>query len=156
MTYFPEQDLPQTLSEENLGYYSSENHVLPPDLIRHFLIYEHTEDDEYVEYVPCFKIKNTENWHAVIYWRAELLNYNFVLACYNKNGILLAKQVLAGINSDGKNLLKSIATIDEDWVIKVIIGEQSEGEYLYDTNKSFITSYELMADGSIISQQEEA
>ncbi len=154
--YFPEVDLPQTIAEENLRYYSSENHVLPPDLIRQFLHSTmSSEEEDYLEFIPCFKLKNTQDWHAIVYWKAALLSYEFVLSTYNKNGIRLAQKVIAGMRSDGKSVIRSIATIDEEWIINIVIGEQASAEDLYDTANSRILGFELMADGSIISHQNE-
>ena len=147
--------MPQTVSEENLTYYSSENFVLPPDLIRQFLLQSEEEiDEEYTEFIPCFRLKDTRDWFAIIYWKAELLNYSFILAIYDKNGILKNRRILAGTVSDGTSVVKSIATIDEDWIVQAIIGKQSHGQELYDTSSSTVASFELMPDGTIISHDE--
>ncbi len=149
LSYFSEEPLPVTLSEENLPFFSSKNPVLPQNLIRKFLLFG-DEPDAYTEYVSCCKIPGTKDIHAVVYWRGKLLEYDFILQTYNQNGVPLYKKVIAGIRSDGSNVKHSVATIDEDWIIHIIAGEQVNTEFRYNPLKSQAMSMELLASGEII------
>lgn len=146
------EKLPITLSQDNLPYFSTLNPPLSDALIRRFLLQGEAQPDleDMTEFVPCCRIPETGKIHAVVYWKGMLLSYEFMLATFDANGVLLAKKVLAGIKSDGTKVKHAIATIDEDWVISIMSGVQSNESDLYDPANSFITSMELLANGEII------
>ncbi len=150
LKYFSKEKLPVTLSEENVTYFSSRNPPIPEELIRRFIGQNNTEeDDEYTEYIACCKIPKTDKMHAVVYWKGGLLTYEYTLVTYNKNGVLIDRKVIAGTKSDGKTIVHSVATIDENWIINVVVGQQNESEKLYDPSGSKNMSLELMANGEI-------
>ena len=151
LKHFSKEKLPITLSDENIHYFDNNNRALNQDVIRQFIKQgEKEEDDDLTEYVACCKIPDTKTFHAVIYWKARMLTYDFVLVTYNKNGIVIDRKVIAGVRSDGKDVHRSVATIDEDWVITIVAGSQIDGEENYSPLKSQHTSLELMANGEII------
>ena len=151
LSYFSKEALPVTLSEENVTYFSSTNPPLPQDLIRRFIAQNTPyEDDEYTEYIPCCKIPKTDKMHAIVYWKGGLLSYEYVLATFSANGVLIDRKIIAGTKSDGKSIIKSIATIDENWIITVVVGQQDETQQLYDPSGSKNMTLELMATGEII------
>ena len=76
--------------------------------------------------------------------------YDYILASYDKNGVLINRKVIAGLRSDGQSVKRSVATIDEDWIINIIVGEQDQQEELYDPLKSQPMAMELMGTGEII------
>ena len=73
-----------------------------------------------------------------------------MLATFSANGVLIDRKIIAGTKSDGKSILKSIATIDENWIITVVVGQQDETQQLYDPSGSKNMTLELMATGEII------
>lgn len=150
LKHFSKEDLPITLSDENIGYFDRKNKPLSEDVIRQFIKPGEEEDDELTEYVACCLIPDTKNFHAVVYWKGMMLEYDYILATYNKNGILISKKTIAGVRSDGQNVLRSVATIDEDWVISIVAGEITGKEFLYNPAKSQMMAMELMANGDII------
>lgn len=153
LEHFSIEDLPLILSDDNIGYFDTKNRVLSPDLIRRFILQgkkEEEEDDEFTEYIACCKIPDTEKFHGIVYWKGSMLSYDFILATYDKNGVLLHQKAIAGIRSDGKNVVKSVATIEADWIINIITGAQLGKEELYDPQKSQMMSMEIMANGEII------
>ena len=142
--------MPVTLSDENITYFSSANPPLAQELIRRFIAQDTAEeDDEYTEYIPCCKIPNTDKMHAIVYWKGGLLSYEYVMATMDKNGVLIDRKVIAGTKSDGKSIIKSIATIDENWIITVVVGQQDQSQQLYDPSGSKNMTLELMASGEI-------
>jgi len=98
----------------------------------------------------CSIIPDTKDFHAVVYWKGSLLSYDYIIATYTKNGVLINKKVIAGVRSDGINLKRSLATIDKDWIINVVVGEQSSDDDHYDPAHSQHMALELMATGEII------
>ncbi len=149
LKYFSKESLPVTLSEENVTYFSSTNPPLPQDLIRRFIEQNSEDDDEYTEYIPCCKIPKTDKMHAIVYWKGGLLSYEYVLATFNKNGVIIDRKIIAGTKSDGKSIIKSVATIDENWIITVVVGQQDESQQLYDPSGSKNMTLELLATGEI-------
>ena len=150
LKHFSKEKLPITLSDETVSYFDRKNTPFNQSVIRQFIKQGESEDDELTEYVPCCIIPGTKDFHAVIYWRGMMLEYDFLLATFNKNGILINKKVIAGVRSDGKNVKRSVATIDEDWIISIVAGEQVGKETLYNPLKSQIMTMELMSNGEII------
>ena len=151
LKHFSKEKLPVTLSEENTTYFSSANPPLSQDLIRRFIAQSNVEeDDEYTEYIPCCKVPNTDKMHAIVYWKGGLLSYEFVLATFDKNGVLIDRKIIAGTKSDGKSIIRSVATIDENWIITVVVGQQDESQQFYDPSGSKNMTLELMASGEII------
>ena len=151
LKYFSKEKLPITLSDESIRYFDKKNEALNQDVIRQFIKQGDAEvDDELTEYVACCKIPDTTSFHAVIYWKAKMLSYDFVLATYNKNGVLIDRKVIAGVRSDGRDVHQSVATIDEEWIVTIVAGSQFGEEENYNPIKSQHTSLELMANGEII------
>ncbi len=148
---FSKEALPVTLSEDSILYFSSNNSPLPQELINRFLLQQSKEeDDEYTEYIACCKIPETDKMHALVYWRGGLLSYEFVLITLDKNGVLLDRKIIAGTKSDGQKIIRSIATIDQDWIIHVVVGQQENENMYYDPSKSKNMTLELMANGEIV------
>lgn len=152
LSCFSKENLPITFSDENIIYFSQMNKSLDEDFIRRFIRQgeKESQDDEFTEYIACCKIPDTQDIHAIVYWKGGLLQYDYILATYDKNGVLIAKKVIAGIRSDGKVVVKSIATMDEDWIIHIIVGEQDRDEILYNAQNSQSMTMELMVNGEII------
>lgn len=149
---FPEVRLPVILNDEIHHDFSQHNDPLPGLMIDRFIAPLETEPiDELTEFIACFKIPDTGEFHAVVYWKAALLNYQYVLATFTKTGQLVDKRVIAGLVSDGKTLVTSVATIDEDWVIHIVTGHaDAAAAHLYDASQSKISELELLPEGVIM------
>lgn len=147
---FPEVELPVTLSEETLAVFSKENDPINSLMAYQFInVFEDNDMDDMTEYVPCFKVPKTENFHAIVYWKAELLNYQFVLMTYDKAGNYIDSRTLAGTTSNGELVIKSVATFGEDWSIYIVSGAQETTADIYDAGTSTTTELELAPDGVI-------
>jgi hypothetical protein len=150
---FPEVPLPVTLNDEAIHTFSQNNEVLSAQMVEQFLEPLTGEStDEFTEFVPCFRIPETFEMTALVFWKAGLMNYQYVLATYdNKSGALIDIRVLGGTFSDGRIITRSVVTIDEDWIIYVVSGQTEGSEDLpYDAKKSRAFELELLADGKII------
>lgn len=148
---FPEVELPATLGDETHHQFSRENAPLPGLMVEQFILpLEEMPADEYTEFIACFRIPDTHEFHGVVYWRAGLMNYQYKLVTFTKKGELIDQRVIAGTFSDGNTLTKSVATIDEDWTIFIISGQAgADREKKYDASASTAYKLELLPDGTI-------
>jgi len=151
LAQFPEVKLPITLTDETQRVFSQTNEPFPQRMIEEYLIpLEGQEEiDEFTEFVPCFRIPDTFDFHAVVYWVAQLMNYQYIMVTFTKDGALIDKKVLGGTFYDGKTLTTSIATIDEDWTM-VIMSGQTSTDTLYDASGTRTQKLELLPEGQII------
>ena len=99
---FPEVDLPVTLSDDLHHTFSAENDPLPAEMIEQFILpLEDAPADDMTEFIAGFRIKESFDIHALVYWRAGLLNYQYVLVTFDKKGTPLDRRVLSGTHVDG-------------------------------------------------------
>ncbi len=154
LDYFPEVALPISLTDESSRDFSRHNDPLPQPVIDRFIRPLEQDWDELTEVVPCFRIPDTYGFYAIIYWRADLMRYQYVIATFTKEGELIGRQVIAGTISDGDTLVNSVAVIEEDWEILVLTGKTSaEGAARYEARSSMTTKLELLPDGRIVNLQ---
>ena len=148
---FPVVELPVTLRDDSHHDFSLHNPPLPSVFTEAFLsnIDEKEEEDEFTEYISCFRLPNTENFHAIVYWKASLLTYTYTLACFDKKGSLIEKKDIAGTNVKGELLIKSIATIDEEWTIYIAGGAGSLDEVDYNPTNTQSITLQLLETGKI-------
>lgn len=148
---FPETELPVVLTEDAQTVFSKENTPLSTLAIEQFIIPLENEIDEFTEYVPCFRIPKTHDFHAIVLWKGGLMNYQFFLMTFDKKGSLIEKKMIAGTQVKGDSLLRTVATIEEDWTISSVAGVASTKDALaYDPATSLDSTLELLADGQII------
>ncbi len=154
IAYFPEVDLPISIGESTHHTFSQNNEPLPIQVVEQYLIpIEENEVDEFTEFIPCLRIPTANyDFQAIIYWRADLLNYQYTLATFNKKtGALIDKKVIAGTSVENNILTQSVATIEDNWLINIATGRANASDELsYDGSKSKIYEVELLTDGSII------
>lgn len=90
---FPEIDLPITLTEESHLEFSRRNSPLPQEMIHEFIhTIEQSDFDEFTEFIPCVKLPKTDGFHAIIYWRAGLMDYEYTLATFTEKGQFIEKK----------------------------------------------------------------
>lgn len=148
---FPEIDLPITLSEEMHMTFSSENPPLQSEMIaQHIMRAEEKEADEFTEFIPCFRLKDTHEFVALVYWRADLMNYQYIMATYDSKGKVLDRQVLGGTHADGNAITQSVATIDADWSIHIVTGQSKTRDKVYEAESSRAFELELLSEGQIV------
>lgn len=148
---FPEVKLPLSLGEDSHHDFSRSNEPLNKLMIQQYILpLDDGPVDEYTEFIACVRIPETYEFHAIIYWKAGLMTYQYSLVTFTKKGLLIDKRVIAGTFSDGKMLTKSMATIDEDWIIYVVSGQASSSKSAYDASSSTAYKLELLPDGKII------
>ena len=151
--HFPEVPLPVTLGDDSHHEFSRHNDPLPPRAIAQYIepLEPPETEEEFTEYIACFRLPDAHEFIAVVYWRAHLMNYRYKLATFTKSGQLIDTQIIAGTFSDGKTLTKSVAIIGEDWEILIVSGQTEVGrEEKYDASTSTTHQLELLPDGIIV------
>ena len=148
---FPKQELPISITEDSALEFSRENDHLSQMMVAENIIpYEEDEPDDLTEYVPCFSIANLNEYHAIVYWRAGLLNYQFILATFDLKGNFIDKRAIAGTFSDGQLVINSLARIDADKTIYIMSGQTGDKRGLYDASHSKSIELEMLPDGKIV------
>lgn len=144
--------MPVTLGEDTHHTFSTENEPLSDALISQFIHPTETvlADDEFTEYVPCFSIDGTEQFIAVVWWKAELLNYEYVLATFNDKGQLISRQVIAGTSIQDGAVTRAVAVINDEWEITIGEGTSPDGNTVFDPTTSRTRNLEILATGEIV------
>ncbi len=149
---FPPIPMPVTLGEDTHHTFGTENEPLSDAMISQFI--HPTEavvaDDEFTEYVPCFSIENTEQFIAVVWWKAELLNYEYVLATFDDKGALISRQVIAGTTIKDGVVIRSVAIINDEWEITIGEGASPDGDQIFDPTTARTRNMEIMVNGEIV------
>ncbi len=151
---FPEATLPAVISKDSIIDFSRNNVALPPTAIEKYINVWDPDDNEFIEYIPCFKFKLEKDFTALVYYKAELLKYEYFLVTLDKKGQLITRKVIAGLISDGVKTVQSAATITEDFSIH-IAGALTEESHLFQGNDSKQTYMEIHPNGQIVSINDE-
>jgi len=149
---FPPVPMPVTLGEDTHHTFGTENEPLSDELISQFI--HPTEsvaaDDDFTEYVPCFSIDNTDQFIGLVWWKAELLNYEYVLATFNDKGELIGRSVIAGTTIKDGVVTRAVAVINEEWEIMVGEGTSPDGNQIFDPTTSRTRHLEILINGQIV------
>ena len=147
---FPSLKLPITLSEESQRHFSEQNQPLPAQMILEFLEpIQATPSDEYTEFMACCSIPKTKGFHAIIYWKAGLLTYQYTLATFTSKGVLIDQQEIAGTKIHNDIIARTVATIDETWNIFIVGGVEYAADSTFDGTKSESIQFTLSDNGQI-------
>jgi hypothetical protein len=147
---FPTMPMPVTLGESTHHAFSTENESLPDGMVVDFIhpTDKTVADDEFTEYVPCFAIDNTDRFVALVWWKATLLNYEYVLATFTHKGELIDRRVIAFTRVRDGKVHRVVSTINEEWEIFMAEGE-SDANDQFDPTTSKTYDLEILADGTI-------
>ena len=146
---FPIVDLPISLNNETHFEFSKNNDILPAAFVEQWILPNDDIVNEFTEFIPCFRLPKSENFHAVVYWKALLLSYEYYLVTYNKVGDMIARQLIAGLKSNTESVLQRLAVIDEELIISIAEGSStSSRNYNPDETKSY--HMEILPSGDII------
>jgi len=148
--FFPKVALPLTLNDEILLDFSRKNKPLTPEAIQTFIAPNEKEIDELTEFIPCFKLPDTELFNAIVYWKGGVLNYEYVLISYDLRGNFICRRSLATMFMDGDNIKKSIAQIHENGTINIVAGQNHKDENQYDPKHSKVYRLEIKQDGQVV------
>lgn len=123
LDYFPEFDLPLSLLPD-LDQIPSDDAPIAGELIdKYILPFEASEgDDEYVEYIPYGRFTSPNKFQAIIYWKAGVLRYEFILATYTLQGEPLSHAIVGGLRYEEEGALHSVGVIQPDYTIVIAEG----------------------------------
>ncbi|MEM7571750.1 MAG: hypothetical protein AAF433_02565 [Bacteroidota bacterium] len=150
---FLEIELPVTISQDTINDISKVSKPLPPEMVGEYLIpfEEGQVNDEYTEFVACFQLPVQQNFRALVYWRADLLQYHYVLVTLEKKtGKLIDRRVIAGTTYVEGELTQSSAAIREELTIYVVSGQGSVEEYDYKASGSTASRLQISKEGKIM------
>jgi hypothetical protein len=146
---FPPLTMPVTLGEETHHTFSTENNPLPESMIEQFIApLEKEPADEYTEYVPCFAIDCDEKYIALVWWKAGLMLYQYVLATFTEKGEPIDQKMIAFTRVDGTEVKRAVASIDEELAIHIAEGTSQND--VYDPASSMTRLMEIMPNGMIV------
>ncbi|MEZ4909704.1 MAG: hypothetical protein R2774_02465 [Saprospiraceae bacterium] len=152
--FFQEVELPVIVSDEYLSTFETENPPLPIEFIDAILTWE-KDVDEFTEYVSCFRLPDTGKYIGLVYWRGKLYTYDFFLATLDLNGKLISCKSIGGTHIDPNGTVtRSIASIEEDLTIKIMIGQSKDGVQ-YSANQSKSYFLEILENGEITMPMED-
>jgi len=122
---------------------------LPSVLLDAFILpFEGEETDEFTEYIPYARIAGKHDYHALVYWKAGVMQYEFILATYSKDGKLLSHAIIGGIRSDDNGILHSVAVINKDMSITIAEGVAAENDN-YDLDQTNTYQMSIQPTGQI-------
>ena len=146
---FPPLELPVTLGADTHIEFSRANSPLDPLEIEDYIVPLEGEPDEFTEFIPCFCLPDTDTFIAIVYFKAGLMDYQYRIVSYDKNGTVVSNEVIAGLFSNGTMLAQSFATIDSSWTIHIISGQGKANTTSYDPTESTSKELEIFKDGVI-------
>ena len=149
---FPPVTMPITLGEDTHHVFGVENDPLSDAHIDEFIRPLETEpiDDEFTEFIPCFGIADTEQFIALVWWKATLLNYEYILATFTLKGELISRQVIAGTKVIDGKVFRAVASINEEYEIAIAEGFSDDGNMSFDPTTSKTRFMEILINGEIV------
>ncbi len=148
LNFFPDVEFPVVLSSEYMQLFSKENKPLPEHLSLKFMTQKLENEENDVEYIACFKFPPQKNFHAVIFLKIDIMNYQYVLQTFDVKGVEIDRKKIAGMEVVDQELKEKVALIDEDLIILNMKGSQDINED-FDIKKSTSFAYEILEDGKI-------
>ncbi len=148
---FPVIELPITLSEESQAHFSKANPPMPAQYVHEYIVpLQKTDVDDLTEFLACFRIPKTKEFQGIVYWKASLMTYEYILATFTNKGVLIDQQVLAGTTAEGAAIARTVATIDEEWDIFIVGGVEILTEKDNDGTKSEAMKLSITDQGQIV------
>ena len=148
---FPQLELPLFLDDESASLFSQNNDPFPVELFDAMLRPLLPDDDEYTEYVPCFRISQDE-YHALVIWKASLLTYEYLMLIFDKKGQFLSSERIGGMLVRDDQLFRRVAHFDEEGIIHIAEGATDLSER-FDPKESNTYEIEILPNGEIYSSR---
>jgi hypothetical protein len=150
LQYFPETQLPITLREDTYQELSADIPPLPVAMIEYFILAEDDEDDGMTEYIPCFRLPEFEHFVGLVYWKASLMKYEYILKTYTKDGVgVIDSYPIAGTTVEGAKLVQSLAMLAADNTIYIATGAMGDDDMDFDVSKNKTNTIEINEDGTL-------
>ncbi len=151
LSRFPEVDLPVTLGEETEREFYIRHDPLPAPMVNKYLsvFFPPHIIDEFTEFVPCFKIKDTAGFHAIVVWVAGLAFRHYYLVTLNEKGEELQCRMIGGLSFSDDTIRRTVTRIEEDWMIYLATADTDRTDDLESKTETISEQLELMPDGGI-------
>jgi hypothetical protein len=147
--FFPLLELPFSLLPD-ISQIPSASLPLPGVMLDAYILpFEGDEVDEFTEYIPYGRIAGIKDFHALIYWKASVMQYEFILATYTLEGDLLNHAIIGGLRSDQEGILHSVAIVNDDLSITIAEGLSIDEEESLDISKTNTYQMAIKPDGFI-------
>ena len=149
---FPPVSMPVTLGEDTHHAFGTANDPLSDAMIEQFILPLEAGAvlDEFTEYIPCFAIDDTQQFIALVWWKATLLQYEYILATFTAKGELIDRKVIAKTTVENDNIFRSVAVINEEYEITIGEGVSTNGGVFFDPTTSKTSFMEILANGEIV------
>lgn len=150
---FPVAELPITIGEDTVRTISKETQPLNRQIIEQYLMrYEDAAvNEEFTEFIACFQLPVQEQFIGLVYWRADLLQYHYVLVTLDaKTGEQIDRQVISGTSYNGSELIQSSAYLSEDLMVFVVSGQGKAADYDYSAAGSTANRFQVTDSGKIL------
>lgn len=148
---FPAVELPITLGEDTHHTFSRKNDPIPSLMIEQFILpLEEEEADEFTEFIACFRMPAQKEYSAIVYWKAGLLNYQYILATFGKDEALIDKRVIGGTYYDGAQLTQSVVTIKEDGQVIIASGQGDPHQENFEAASTTAYRVQISTKGKIV------
>lgn len=122
LEFFPPLELPFSLLPD-ISQIQTDIQPLPGTLLDAYIFpIEGDEVDEYTEYIPYGKIEDTRDYFTLIYWKAGVMQYEYILATFTPEGRPISHAIIGGIRQDDSGMLHSVAVMNEDYSITIAEG----------------------------------
>ncbi len=149
LQYFEEITPPIVISEETIVNIKDIAKPLPQVMIDQFITRWEGEIDEFTEITPCFSLPETQEYKAIVYWKASLLRYEYIILTLDKSNTLISKKTMCGTIVEGNLIKKSVAKIDEDLIIYIQAGA-SYNDQDFDPAASQSFTIEILESGDML------
>jgi hypothetical protein len=146
---FPEIELPITLSTDAQREIELVNEPLNAAWIARFVLDE-AQIDEFTEFMACFKIPDTKDFVAVVYWQASLEGNAFFLATFSKDSSLIDHRLIAGTLYLEDGMKQLVCSIGKDWSINRVEGLLGSKGEIIKTDDPKITFMQITLEGEIV------
>lgn len=147
--FFPLLELPFSLLSD-ISEIPSSSLPLPGVMIEEYILpIEADEADEFTEYIPYGRIAGTKDFYGLIYWKAGVLKYEFILATYGLDGSLINHAIVGGLKADEEGILHSVAIIHHDLTITIAEGQTANEKEELDLNNTNTYQMAILPDGMI-------
>ena len=149
LKYFEEITPPILITEETIKNIKDVTKPLPIEMASEFITRWEGDIDEFTEIIPCFALPPQEEYKALVYWKASLLRYEYIIVTLDKTNTLIARKTMCGTIVEGDIIKKSVAQIDQDLIIHIQAGASFETNE-YEPGQSQAFSIEIMPSGDML------
>jgi hypothetical protein len=149
VSLFPEISLPITLSTDAQREIELHNEPLNAAWMGKFVLDENQIDD-FTEFMAGFKIPDTKDFTALVYWQASLEGNAFFMSTFSKSGSLIDHKLIAGTLYLEDGMKQLVCSIAKDWTINRVEGILGANGEIVKIDDPKMTFMQISMDGEIV------